>query len=49
MRPQAQAADGVQLVEGFDGIAQGMLEPRYPDHRGGSGVVAARGSRTTAR
>jgi len=36
MRPPAQAADGVQLVEGYAGNAQGMLEQAYPDYRGGT-------------
>ena len=45
MRPQGRAAEGVQLVEGYAGIAQGGLEPAYPDHRGGGGVVAGAGLR----
>ena len=36
MRPPAQAADDVQLVEGYAGNAQGMLEQAYPDYRGGT-------------
>jgi len=36
MRPPAQAADDVQLVEGYAGNAQGMLEQTYPDYRGGT-------------
>jgi hypothetical protein len=35
MRPLAEPADAVQLVEGFAAIIAGDHDPRYPDHRGG--------------
>jgi 4-amino-4-deoxy-L-arabinose transferase-like glycosyltransferase len=48
MRPSPEAADAVQLVEGFDGIVDGNYDPHYPDHRGGGESWRARVSEHSA-
>ena len=48
MRPLAEPADAVQLVEGFDGIIAGDHDPHYPDHRGGGASWRARVSDNSA-
>lgn len=42
MRPSAEPADTVQLVEGFAAIISGDHDPRYPDQRGGGASWRAR-------
>jgi hypothetical protein len=49
MRPPAQAADGVQLVEGYAGDAQGMARAGVFPIIAAARCRGGRGSRTTAR
>ena len=48
MHPSPEAADAVQLVEGFDAIVAGTFDPHYPDHRGGGESWRARVSEHSA-